>query len=321
MNDKNLFYENLKSHRQSKGIDIQEICDATKIAEKYILAIENGTFDILPNVYMRLFIISYCKFIGLDHKKTIHEYEIYTQTESQNINTSIKNTELEQSDSIDDNAANSELPTYLDSSSYFLNPVNILKTLFSILILYILYLFAAQAIDTNSPETPQKIHQEIKKINPVKSQHKEPDSKKQNTALASSEKKVNLSSKKQKKTIPNKQAFDGAKLISRNTFSNEDLNVFNQNNSNPLYITVLPKEDSYMYIGIDNKKPLQIELLKGQKQILEFDSLIQFDMMGSSIEKIFLNLHDISNSINNHQDLIRGSYNILSQKLFISLYK
>ena len=53
------FFSILKEHRESKGIQIDEISEYTKINPTYIEAIEEGNFDLLPNVYMRLFLRSY----------------------------------------------------------------------------------------------------------------------------------------------------------------------------------------------------------------------------------------------------------------------
>ena len=72
------FFNQLKSQRESQNIEISEICEFTKINSKYILAIEAGDFNILPNVYMRLFLKAYANFIGTDAKKAIKDYELYT---------------------------------------------------------------------------------------------------------------------------------------------------------------------------------------------------------------------------------------------------
>ena len=50
----------------------------TKIDIKYLSAIEKGEFSCLSNVYMRLFLRSYCKYIGADFQKALNNYEIYT---------------------------------------------------------------------------------------------------------------------------------------------------------------------------------------------------------------------------------------------------
>ena len=79
MNDtKPNFYEVLKDTRKSKQISLKEISDYTKINIGYLESLENGEFDVLPNVYTRLFLRSYCDYIGLDSKEILDEYQIYT---------------------------------------------------------------------------------------------------------------------------------------------------------------------------------------------------------------------------------------------------
>ena len=72
------FFDALKQHRESQNIEISEICDFTKINPKYIQAIESGEFQILPTVYMRLFLRAYADFIGADSVKALEDYELHT---------------------------------------------------------------------------------------------------------------------------------------------------------------------------------------------------------------------------------------------------
>jgi len=72
------FFSLLKSHRESKGVEIQEIAEYTKINPKYLHAIEAGEFKVLPNVYMRLFLRSYAQFIGADAEQALDDYELHT---------------------------------------------------------------------------------------------------------------------------------------------------------------------------------------------------------------------------------------------------
>ncbi len=74
----NKFYQELKNTRNSKKITLKEISEYTKINIKYLEALENGEFNVLPNVYTRLFLRSYCVFLGIDHRMILDEYEIYT---------------------------------------------------------------------------------------------------------------------------------------------------------------------------------------------------------------------------------------------------
>ncbi len=72
------FFDTLKQHRESQNIEIGEICEFTKINPKYIQSIEEGDFQVLPTVYMRLFLRAYAEYIGADSGKALVDYELYT---------------------------------------------------------------------------------------------------------------------------------------------------------------------------------------------------------------------------------------------------
>ena len=78
MTNEELFFDALKSHRESKDIEISEICEFTKIHPRYIEAIESGDFSVLPTVYMRLFLKAYANFIGADSAKALEDFELHT---------------------------------------------------------------------------------------------------------------------------------------------------------------------------------------------------------------------------------------------------
>ena len=79
MNDiKPKFYEQLKDRRKTKQVSLKEISEYTKINMGYLESLENGEFDVLPNVYTRLFLRSYCDYLGLDSKEILDEYQIFT---------------------------------------------------------------------------------------------------------------------------------------------------------------------------------------------------------------------------------------------------
>ena len=79
------FFEELRLSRENNNIDLHEIAEKTKINIKYLKLIENGDFDSLPDIYVRLFIRSYASFLGADPKLTLIEYDKHTNTSSRNI--------------------------------------------------------------------------------------------------------------------------------------------------------------------------------------------------------------------------------------------
>ena len=78
MDTEETFFLALKNHRESNQITLDEISEFTKINPKYLSSIEEGNFDTIPNVYMRLFIRSYSKYIGADYNQALADYELYT---------------------------------------------------------------------------------------------------------------------------------------------------------------------------------------------------------------------------------------------------
>lgn len=70
------FAEELKSLREKKAISLNEIYDKTRIDVKYLNEIENGNFDVLPEVYIRAFLKKYAEMIELDSDEILSEYEI-----------------------------------------------------------------------------------------------------------------------------------------------------------------------------------------------------------------------------------------------------
>jgi cytoskeletal protein RodZ len=71
------FGEELKYARESRGISQQDISKETRINQKFIEAIEEGNFSLLPQTYVRAFIRAYAKYIGLNPAETIARYELY----------------------------------------------------------------------------------------------------------------------------------------------------------------------------------------------------------------------------------------------------
>jgi cytoskeletal protein RodZ len=68
----------LREAREAKGVSLAEAEDATKIRLKYLRALEEGQYDILPpSVYVRGFLRSYANYLGLDPEYVV---ELYDQT-------------------------------------------------------------------------------------------------------------------------------------------------------------------------------------------------------------------------------------------------
>ena len=69
------FASELRAHRESSGMSFEELFERTRINPDYLRAIESGNFDILPEVYVRLFVKKYAQEVGLDVEETLAKYE------------------------------------------------------------------------------------------------------------------------------------------------------------------------------------------------------------------------------------------------------
>ena len=65
----------LRRARLQRGIEIDDLCAATKISPAYLRFLEEDRFDDLPAVvYVRGFIASYARYLGLDAQRVSRSY-------------------------------------------------------------------------------------------------------------------------------------------------------------------------------------------------------------------------------------------------------
>lgn len=66
--------EILKRTREAQGITLEEVAEATKIRRKYLEALENEAFDVLPGeVYAKGFATAYLKYLGIKDDPAVVE--------------------------------------------------------------------------------------------------------------------------------------------------------------------------------------------------------------------------------------------------------
>ncbi len=69
------FGEQLKAAREAQGITLREVSEQTRIALRYLEAMEANDFKVLPGgVFNRSFIKTYAKYIGFDDNEAIRLY-------------------------------------------------------------------------------------------------------------------------------------------------------------------------------------------------------------------------------------------------------
>lgn len=69
------FAEALKTQREAQGLTLDDLFRRTRINPEWLSAIEAGHFDILPPIYVRLFLKTYAREVGLDAEEVIKHYE------------------------------------------------------------------------------------------------------------------------------------------------------------------------------------------------------------------------------------------------------
>jgi len=67
--------ETLKRAREGKNLTLADISRKTRISEKFLEKIERGTYDFAPEPYVRAFIRSYARVVGLNPDEIIKQYE------------------------------------------------------------------------------------------------------------------------------------------------------------------------------------------------------------------------------------------------------
>ncbi len=69
------FAKELKKLREEKKTTIQQISSKTKIDVKFLIAIEDANFDILPELYIRAFLREYAQVLDLNAAEIVSRYE------------------------------------------------------------------------------------------------------------------------------------------------------------------------------------------------------------------------------------------------------
>ena len=77
------FGEQLKAAREAQGITLREVSEQTRIALRYLEALEANDFKPLPGgVFNRSFIRTYAKYIGFDDNEALRLYADATQAQT-----------------------------------------------------------------------------------------------------------------------------------------------------------------------------------------------------------------------------------------------
>jgi len=138
------FYKELKELRLSKEISLEELETRTKINIKYLQAIEEGNFEILPIPYLRLFIRAYATEIGGDSERSLEQLDSFIGHSKPSIKTNTIKDELR--DEI-------KTPNRLNINDFFPNTsLKLRKDITTVTVLSILFIFCIIIIKKLSNE-------------------------------------------------------------------------------------------------------------------------------------------------------------------------
>lgn len=70
------FADELKTAREIKEISLLQVSARTKIDPKFLQAIEDANFDVLPEIYIRAFIKEFAQIIDLNSKEVLQKFDI-----------------------------------------------------------------------------------------------------------------------------------------------------------------------------------------------------------------------------------------------------
>ena len=144
------FYKELKDLRISKEISLEDLESKTKINVKYLNAIEQGDFDILPTPYLRLFIRAYAIEIGGDAERALEQLDSFVGNSRPPAATSqIKKTDKDES-KIDENFSFFNL---LSESNLKLRNDILKVSLLSILFIFSIIIIKNISSETESSNT------------------------------------------------------------------------------------------------------------------------------------------------------------------------
>jgi cytoskeletal protein RodZ len=82
--EKNALGEVLRKQRKARGISLVEVSEHTKVGKRYLEALENGEYSLLPGEsYIRGFLRAYAKYLELDDEALLRQYLEFRQQEAQ----------------------------------------------------------------------------------------------------------------------------------------------------------------------------------------------------------------------------------------------
>lgn len=286
MDDKKQFYEALKTKREEGNFSLEEISDFTKIDIKYLLAIEEGDFSCLPAVYMRLFLRSYCRYIGADDKKALNDFEFFTvgvKPKEQKPDT-FNQESTDSSDDQDEDGLNlGQIPTS--------KVITIIVTVLSLILIF--YVINSISKKNSEPDAAPEISSQVA----------------ENDAPATVEESYS--------ELPNDIFLTNAEFIAENVVL-EDFRLLPD--SPPYEFTIVPHTKTKINVTNDKRVTNKI-VQKDEILIFNVQNEISFDLWSASHVTCKLNGTVLNTFFGSEEQSIRGNFLASEERLFYKIYK
>jgi|TARA_Y100000996_G_C22097748_1_gene468500 cytoskeletal protein RodZ len=122
----------IKQLRKSKGFTLEQISDSCKIKKVYLERMESGDFSFKPEIYIKLFLREYLRYIDLDKSESImQEFNNMFNSQSQDIDLTFMPPVNNQDDEI--------IESVFDTDNY--DPKRIATIIMVIIIIIMVYQF------------------------------------------------------------------------------------------------------------------------------------------------------------------------------------
>jgi len=330
------FFDALKSHRESQNIEISEICEFTKINQKYIQAIESGDFTVLPTVYMRLFLRAYAEFIGADSAKALEDYELLTTgTIQKKMDIDLKSDDVTEQSQPNIGFENESPPQ--------VTPQKIATGAAVIIGLFLVLYWAGQItseqnielentpapVETISPETPSEAPIETAPLDDTNPdigvvEKKSPiiDKPAVSPEPVEGEPQILAAELVEASNFPNKLPLNSNDFLAENK-DRESTNILKL--FAPFTITITTLEETKLnlskitggiYTGLIN------EAIEGGKEFeFDFESTINFEFWSNAHIKVKLNEIPLDNFLSDDGLSVRGSYEAEKSQLYLGFYQ
>lgn len=279
--------DELKEARENKKITIDQIFTKTRIDKKYLNAIEEGNFSLMPDVYIRAFLKEYSNAIGLTASEVLSKYELAQKGIDFDEPEEIEGKPLKQHSDTKEHT-HAPLPTNSKRKTEFSYSLtksnkNVYYVLTGVLILFSIFIiYKVFLSDQNTEIITEKPFDEIvqsQNNNAIQSEIKDNDEKESVEPDKIEPKKIELaSSVESPKDKVEKANIDQSQVgVSSN-----------------LVLTVLGSDKSWIRVVTDEKDNMEFIIDKGISKVLNANDKFYLHIGNSGGIKLFLNNKELN---------------------------